>query len=171
MKMTTDRMLPQMADQNEAPSNKLMITPSTVMPVEISPRYQYFSDGRLGGRSYMEYCPYVEPEEACEGSAECLAIGTVRECHACDALGGAVVLDGRLVLNCSAERLCPVDTPENLRGVLCDRNRMCTLGGIDRLCASSAWTRASNAAGAGRRPGLALVLLLAAVPLLVAEIL
>ena len=38
--MITDRMLPQMADQKEAPSNKLRITPNTVMPVEINPRYQ-----------------------------------------------------------------------------------------------------------------------------------
>ena len=38
--MMIDQMLPQMADQKEAPLNKLMITPITVIPVEISPKYQ-----------------------------------------------------------------------------------------------------------------------------------
>ena len=40
MKMITGTMLPQTADMKEAPSNRLMMTPNTVIPEEISPRYQ-----------------------------------------------------------------------------------------------------------------------------------
>lgn len=129
----------------------------------INRKFQYFSDERLGGKSYMDYCPYVEPIGACEGGSECLAIGGSHECHTCEAADGVLVLDGWMVLNCSSEVLCPIGTPENLRGVLCDRTKMCTQGMIERLCESGAGARGANAAASRKHLGLAWCVLLVAV--------